>query len=243
MVDRYRDKIKELHRRLPPNQRVLFEEQLQQAYREVLAESGIEMAEAGEMTFQPGRGLKRPSETGKKVLDRVQRAASMFPRAWVEKMNERPLTANIKSGYRADYKPWEHSINLSAQSEFGVVVHEAMHGMEQIFRKGSHTLLEQQQEFLLSRRRDNPTTGRPETVRRIYAGTNEWGIFDGFANPYSGKLYNNTLRAEDLSQAYEILTMGIQSLVQKGKTGDWQENTRADLGYMRFVFGVLSTMR
>lgn len=236
MHNRYRDKIAEMELAAPRvdpsfgERRPLTSDDLQRAYREVMQESGIELAGTGDLDLTTGR----VNPGGPPLLEALQEASSMFPKTWVEASNRigRLVYNDEGWGFRAGYSPFNRQIGFQSGEDFDVMVHELVHRME----ASIGMLPVEQQRFLLKRR------GAGEAATRIYKGKDEWGIADEFANHYMGKVYASDRNPETFAAHYELLSEGMQALMKRGGRIEWYRRARADRDFLEFVFGVLATI-
>lgn len=181
------------------------------------------------------KALKAPrqlkSVTANNVRDLVFDNHRWYPRDWLEaarksgsvKYRKAPR-GYFKAGYKGTgYSGSAHTIAVSMEHSFiagdapgmGTAVHELAHLMEH----SNPSVLRAERAFYERR-----TAG--EELVPLSSGVDEKAREDEFLHPYIGREY--------YGQAYEVLSMGMESLVS-GKTSMWTK----DLDMRNFILGVL----
>lgn len=158
-----------------------------------------------------------------KGRDLLAQAQVSFPRSWValsEKASARqPITIRLSSD-RAHYIPGWAKFGL--RNNLPIVTHELAHRMEEVVP----AIRDLERQFYERR-----TKGEAPRTLRYLTGlpykSHEVARKDKFLNPYMGRDYGGA--------AYEILSMGIESLV-----GGEYNIVRDDPDYASFIIGLLA---
>ncbi|MGV9742866.1 phage minor head protein [Nocardia farcinica] len=150
--------------------------------------------------FFPYDWLRRADARGELVLARSERAFFL-----AHGQDRQDLIAGRMS--KVDDFTYDGAFDYSAQE---VMVHEMGHRMEQAVPGLTHL------EFAFVRRRALGPDGKLEKRRQIYAGTEEWALFDRWRHPYAGKVYDWT--RHPARAAHEVFQVGLQDLF--GRSSD-----------------------
>lgn len=212
------------------------------------------MASRDDITVTPGRedprgnyGAERPGTEDD--LEKIRKAATAFPKEWVEKMeSERGglyVTFSDRAYYRAknpfSTNPGDH-INLCdygrnyQQGYFGnymeqIAAHEIGHRMEKTL-----PAIARLEWAYLTRRATSK--GKRENLKWVGSGKRDEKAFhDGFRNAYTGKAYGDPDSRPWDYDAWEVFTTGIEALY-----GDDTAYQDADGDLQSFILGILLTV-
>lgn len=196
---------------------------LRETAMEVLNEARADGLGGHGATYRKATGDKGPLTERSVHVKAMRWAEQHYPRGWLVKYAARtPNGYRLGNVQRGHYNDSKREIRLSAGSEKvtgggkngGVAVHEAGHAMEQAVPG----ILALQDAYLWSRTSSGEGGSRKREAKTWLGGTyskDERAYFDEFPEKYSGKDYAfGAGRASDgLSDAYELLTTGMESLM------------------------------
>jgi SPP1 gp7 family putative phage head morphogenesis protein len=154
----------------------------------------------------------------------IEQAQSFYPKEWVEKSaaasTRKPVTIRLGCS-RAYYSPGSSAFRL--RDNLGSCVHEMAHRMESTVPG-----LKDMEKAFYDRRTSGESTKTLRSLTRNsgYKST-EITKKDDFLDPYMGRDYNGS--------AYEILSMGVESLVN----GHY-DLIKNDTDYASFIVGLLA---
>lgn len=212
------------------------------------------MASRDDITVTPGRADPRgnygPERPGTEDdLEKIRKAATAFPKEWVEKMEaERGglyVTFSNRAYYRAknpfSTNPGDH-INLCdfgrnyQQGYFGnymeqIAAHEIGHRME----KTLPAIARLEWAYLYRRA---TSKNKRENLKWVGSGEkHEKAFHDGFRNAYTGKAYGDPDTRPWEFDAWEVFTTGLEALY-----GDDTAYQDADGDLQSFILGILLTV-
>lgn len=223
------------------------------AIRQSLVDVGVQFADP--------ETLRYTDNSNEEAVKALKKSISFYPQSWIDASNEMksPLyVKTMKEDQRAGYKPNGSILNiLKRRSEITVMEARANDfrggisiGMHEFAHRVEHAIpavVGMERTFLMRRAGHSSEAGnsaKPEELSHIVLEeeshskrkqVSEVGYKDNFPTHYMGKVY-------DSGQAYEILSMGMESLFT-GKNGGLAgiEKHKADPDYKRFILGILAS--
>lgn len=211
------------------------------------------MGEKSDIRVLPGKanpkgyhGPELPAE--EENLERIRKAATYFPKEWVQKMDEDRGSLYITTSPRGYYQAkhplsgydGDH-INLSGERKWNkgafldttekTATHEVGHRME----KTLPAIARLEWAYLTRRATKN---NKREALKQIpWHGTDEKAWHDEFMNAYTGKVYGNPDYNPWDIKGWEVFTTGLEALY--GNDDSFQDR---DEDLQSFILGLLLTV-
>lgn len=187
----------------------------------------VAMADARAFGGHEQRAVLAPSPQGARAgrqvdLDDLRAVEPLFPQEWLEAADARGhlqlgssdraffrrgvmSSRDLIAGSRSPLPDYNGAFPSLPQE---VMAHELGHRMEQAV-PGLMQL-----EFAYVRRRGLDADGNLEPRQRIYAGKDEWALFDKWFNSYAGKVYDWGF--DPATSPHEVFQVGLQDLFGRG---------------------------